>query len=239
MYISWKMEGKQKEDNQKGLISELDSLQRILILWFFSAHTLTHLLLRLACWNHTCLCSTRPQQNWSYAKVTSLECLRKTNVPLCNTNKSFQGNRRVGWKLEIVLVSSCKDWKKVHDNSHRDFGKWAAVKHWVSFRQRAFTHIPKVCYCKIASPHKGDTVPVYQPYELSRQNVLDDPLTKKESFQKYFTSLHAQWASQCGKREGGVGAWIHSRVKYLTHGLLNESGVYGYGKNAGWGVGCN
>lgn len=29
-------------------------------------------------------------------------------------------------------------------------------------------------------------------------------------------------AKECGKRVGGVGARIHSSVKYLTRGTLNE-----------------
>lgn len=56
-----------------------------------------------------------------------------------------------------------------------------ALQHWVSFRQKALTHIPKVCYCN--GPHKGNTVPVYQPPVLSRQNV-GDPLTKKKKVSK-------------------------------------------------------
>lgn len=87
------------------------------------------------------------------------------------------------------------------------------------------------------SPHKGDTVPVYQPPVLSRQNV-GDPLTKKKDVSKnmFQVSMHngTHWKSiQCGV--GRVGTPIHSSVKYLTHGMLNESWAYAaISKKAGW-----
>ena len=58
------------------------------------------------------------------------------------------------------------------------------------FQTDSFDSHSKKSATVTVSPHKGDTVPVYQPPVLSRQNV-GDPLTKK-SFQKYVTSLHAQ-----------------------------------------------
>lgn len=91
-----------KTKKKAGSLSELDSLCGTLIVWF-SLHTQepTHF------WgshvqNHTCRCNMPPQQNWSWAKVTSF---RKPKVPLHDANKSFLGNRHVGWSTEMVLQS--------------------------------------------------------------------------------------------------------------------------------------
>lgn len=58
-----------------------------------------------------------------------------------------------------------------------------AAQHWASFRQKSLGLAFQESATVIASPHKGDTVPVYQPPVLSRQNV-GDPLTKKKKVSK-------------------------------------------------------
>lgn len=195
-----KKEGKQNKDNQKkkaGLVSELDSLQSTLIVWFFSTYTnpptffearmlKSHLPMlhtasaTLKLRKKSPLSSVSENQMYP-SSTTQTKAFRETDVWVVEHLKWFS----------LLLQGS----EKVHDSSNQDFGKKKKCntgslshrKHRLAFQKSATV---------IASPHKGDTVPVYQPPVLSRQNVGDHfDKKKKKSFQKYVTSLHAQWAS--------------------------------------------
>ena len=94
----------------------------------------------------------------------------------------------------------------------------------------------------IASPHKGDTVLVYQPPVLSRQNV-GDPLTKKKNFQKYVTSLLAQWASlkKHSVAKGWVGWGLAFTAELSIWPMVQYAkwvlSICGYSKKAEWWLG--
>lgn len=115
-YGSWKKkrEGEQNKGDEKKnrglvLVSELDSQQRALIVWFFffSAYARTHSLFKAHMLkSHLPMQAHRLSRKKSPLSLSlSLECLRKPNVALYKTNKSFQGNRCVGWTLEMASRS--------------------------------------------------------------------------------------------------------------------------------------
>lgn len=99
---------KKKEKKKRLFLSELHSAQYTLILWFLTIYSnpptfearmqKSHLPMQ----QHR-LSKTEAQQKSPLS--LSLECLRKPNVPLYNTNRRFQANGRVGCALEMVLAS--------------------------------------------------------------------------------------------------------------------------------------
>lgn len=133
-----------------------------------------------------------PMQQHGLSKTEAEQkCLRKPDVTLLNTNRSFQRNKVwVEHMHGACEPSSLLLWRleKVHDNNSRpewkiSGGATLALSGGLTFQRSATV---------TASPHKGDTVVVRQPPALSR-SWSRRPFDKKMQFPKI--CLHAQWAS--------------------------------------------
>lgn len=145
-YMSWKDQGKQNKGNQKmQVLTELDSLQYSFILWFFSIYT------NPPTFEVRMLKSHLPMQHTASAKLK----LSKSHLSSASENQMCPYTTQTkAWVRGLNTWNGVSEpsllllvLEKVHDNSHPDFGKYVTVQHWVSFRWRALTRIPKACYC--------------------------------------------------------------------------------------------
>lgn len=188
----------------------------------FSPYTLTHPLLRLACRNHTCLCSnttsaklklskshlslclSRATENQTYPYTTQTEAFREMGVWVESLKRGLRGlcvPARIGegawqqpaWRWKISSRATLAFFQAFSFDSH-------------SKRSATVT----------ASPHKGDTVAIYQ-----RRRLFDK---KKKSFQKYASMNNGpHWKCiQCGERMYGLGACICSSHLTLDMQLWQE-----------------
>lgn len=130
------------EQNSGCLLLFLDSFQ-CSTLWscgFFQHFAVTHPLLRLACRNHTCLCSTTAK-----AKLK----LSKKSLSRASENQTYSFTTQTGlWVWNALVHSGCSCffffWSQKL-SSHPEFGfekkkKIATVQHSLFFRLTALTH---------------------------------------------------------------------------------------------------
>lgn len=106
------MEKRRTKRRLFALVSGLFSVQHTLILWVFSAFAVTHPLLRLACRNHTCLCSTTAK-----AKLK----LSKKSLSSASENQTYSFTTQTGLWVWNALVHFFFFWSQKL-NSHPEFG---------------------------------------------------------------------------------------------------------------------
>lgn len=131
------------EQNDGCLPSFLDSsVQNNFDLVGFSAFAVTHPLLRLACRNHTCLCSTTAKAKLKLSKK-SLKSLRKPNVLFYNTNRPVGLKCTRSLRLSLFFLFfffDLKSWTATQSLVWKNKNKKATVQRLLFFRLTALTH---------------------------------------------------------------------------------------------------
>lgn len=212
----------QRRPKKPGFVSELDSLQYTLIVWFFCIYT------NPPTFEARMLKSHLPMQHTASAKLELSSKSHLSRVPL-KTNctpaqhklkkkKSFRETdvwvEHSKWRYREPSSSSCR---RCMTTAAPSLENKRLCNTGSLLDRKASARIPKVCYCN-SEPTWG----WYQPPVLSRQNAVD-PFTKKVSKNMLQSSCTMGLIE---KPYGMAKGWGLCGVKFLIHSTRNESGCW-------------